>query len=82
MTYSFLGHDVPTDVAARLAEGLVLRDDRDGTHIVRKRTARLVPLRCVCGHHERMHGTDRNQRPVCWGSQVCACTTYTAEPTR
>ena len=31
--YSFLGHPVPEALAARLADRLVLRDNRDGTRV-------------------------------------------------
>jgi hypothetical protein len=77
--YTFLGHDVPLDVAHRLADRLVLRDERDGTHVVRARTAHLVALRCTCGHHERHHGTDRRGRALCFGASTCGCATYQPE---
>lgn len=37
--------------------------------------AGLQPVgdRCACSHPKRAHGTDRRDRPVCFGSSVCGC---------
>lgn len=42
--YTFLGHPVPADIAARIADRIVLRDERDGALIVRMRTEQLAVL--------------------------------------
>lgn len=35
--------------------------------------------RCTCGHHRRQHGTDRRDRPTCYGSALCGCAAYQPE---
>lgn len=77
--YSFLGVPMPDGMAQQFADRLTVRDERDGTYIVRARTARYVALRCRCGHHERQHGVDRRGRAMCFGSTTCGCTSYEPE---
>jgi hypothetical protein len=43
--YSFLGHQLPVHLAARLSDKMPLLDERDSTIIVRRRTERLVPAK-------------------------------------
>ena len=38
--------------------------------------------RCKCGHPQPDHGTDRRDRPVCFGSSMCGCQTFRPEETK
>ncbi len=73
--YSFLGFPLRPGMSDRFADNLVLRDDRDGTMIVRQRTEQA---RCRCGHLWPAHGVNRRGQPMCYGSTVCGCSRFEA----
>jgi len=37
---------------------------------------------CSCGHPQPDHGTDRRDRPTCFGSSMCGCQTFRPEETK
>ncbi len=72
--YSFFGIPLrPGMRAANFADGLLFRDERDGTLIVRQRTEQA---RCRCGHLWPAHGVNRRGQPMCYGSTVCGCSRF------
>ena len=36
----------------------------------------IAAPKCRCSHPQRAHGHDRKNRPTCFGSAMCGCTTY------